>query len=111
LTKIGFSRFLPMIALGHTQKEVSSLARLEQAIMELDNFMLPPFSSNTMSSDTWSDIKTIQQTGGIRANQSDLGGGGRDITNTQSAVPSGTGRPELPPDQKSDKTIANKESK
>ena len=57
LTKIGFSRFLPMVALGHTQKEVISMAKLEQQIMQLDAYMLPPFSSNTMSSDTWSDIK------------------------------------------------------
>lgn len=57
LTKIGFSRFLPIVALGHTQKEVTSMAKLEQQIMQLDAYMLPPFSSNTMSSDTWSDIK------------------------------------------------------
>lgn len=92
LTKIGFSRFLPMVALGHTQKEVTSMAKLEQQIMELDNWMLPPFSSNTMSSDTWSDIKELQQQGGI-----------------QKADSTG-GRPETPDEQKSEKTIANKES-
>lgn len=61
LTKIGFSRFLPIVALGHTQKEVTSMAKLEQQIMQLDAYMLPPFSSNTMSSDTWSDIKAQQE--------------------------------------------------
>lgn len=30
LTKIGFSRFLPIVSLGHTQKEVISMAKLEQ---------------------------------------------------------------------------------
>lgn len=99
LTKIGFSRFLPMVALGHTQKEVASMAKLEQQIMELDNWMLPPFSSNTMSSDTWSDIKEIQQSGGIRRQQ--------DSTSTTDNT---GGRPETPDDQKSEKTIQNKES-
>lgn len=103
LTKIGFSRFLPMVALGHTQKEVSSMAKLEQQIMELDNWMLPPFSSNTMSSDTWSDIKEIQQNGGIRR-QNEAGAA------TPSENGSTGGRPEKPDDQKSEKTIQNKES-
>lgn len=106
LTKIGFSRFLPMVALGHTQKEVASMAKLEQQIMELDNWMLPPFSSNTMSSDTWSDIKTIQQTGGIRANPT--AASGPDISGGSSSK---DGRPTLPADKKSDKTIANQASK
>lgn len=101
LTKIGFSRFLPMVALGHTQKEVTSMAKLEQQIMELDNWMLPPFSSNTMSSDTWSDIKTIQQQGGIRK---------ADTPAETQPAENGGGRPALPADQKSAKTIANNES-
>lgn len=112
LTKIGFSRFLAMSALGHSQKEVASLAKLEQQIMELDNWMLPPFSSNTMSSDTWSDIKTIQQQGGIKP----AGAGATPATGAdaaQTAAKAGAsegGRPETPDDQKSPKTIANKES-
>lgn len=99
LTKIGFSRFLPMIALGHTQKEVTSMVKLEQQMMHLDDWMLPPFSSNTMSSDTWSDIKAIQ---GQRENQGKLG--------TADTSTQGSGRPTLPGDQKTDKTIANQAS-
>lgn len=105
LTKIGFSRFLPIVALGHTQKEVTSMAKLEQQIMQLDAYMLPPFSSNTMSSDTWSDIKAQQEmiiqgrkTGQMNpataANEAGSGGGS-------------AGRPSKPNDQKSDKTLAN----
>lgn len=108
LTKIGFSRFLPMVALGHTQKEVTSMVKLEQQMMQLDNWMLPPFSSNTMSSDTWAEVKAIQR--GVTTDKSvqaeaqvadlvdDIDGG------------SGSGRPSLPDDQKSDKTIANRAS-
>lgn len=98
LTKIGFSRFLPMIALGHSQKEICSMAILEQQIMQLDAYMLPPFSSNTMSSDTWSDIKT-QQT---------IIQGGKSVQTSTSSDKGG--RPELKDDQKSDKTIANRAS-
>lgn len=105
LTKIGFSRFLPIVALGHTQKEVTSMAKLEQQIMQLDAYMLPPFSSNTMSSDTWSDIKAQQEmiiqgrktnlaNPATAANEAGSGGGA-------------AGRPSKAPDQKSDKTLAN----
>lgn len=118
LTKLGYSRFLPMIALGHTQKELISLAKLEQQVMEIDNWMLPPFSSNTMSSDTWSDIKTIQQTGGIRANQNQLADPTDISKDAQKAGETGLdanagvgGRPEKPDEQKSEKTIANNEAK
>lgn len=109
LTKIGFSRFLPMVALGHTQKEVISMAKLEQQIMQLDAYMLPPFSSNTMSSDTWSDIKAQQQqilSGGKVTpvgGQADAARAGSVTSDSDG----GAGRPQLPNDKKSDKTIAN----
>lgn len=109
LTKIGFSRFLPMVALGHTQKEVISMAKLEQQIMQLDAYMLPPFSSNTMSSDTWSDIKAQQQQ--ILSGGKVTPVGGQADTARSGSVTSdstgGAGRPQLPNDKKSDKTIAN----
>lgn len=109
LTKIGFSRFLPMVALGHTQKEVISMAKLEQQIMQLDAYMLPPFSSNTMSSDTWSDIKAQQQQILSGGKVTPIGGAADTAAaaaTTKDSNSSG-GRPELPDDQKSDKTIAN----
>lgn len=129
LTKLGFSRFLPMVALGHSQKEIISLAKLEQQFLQLDAYMLPPFSSNTMSSDTWTQIKGIQQEvlagktnvgAGSNANKSSqiqeaiqqtesLGGAAKaaaQVLNDEK-----TGRPELPEDKKSDKTLANNASK
>lgn len=121
LTKLGFSRFYPIVALGHTQKEVISLAKLEQQILQLDAYMLPPFSSNTMSSDTWSDIKTLQEQI-IKGGKGSVGQivpgedgkvdsktGSNDAAKTASSVgeDSKGGRPALPDDQKSDKTIAN----
>lgn len=114
LTKIGFSRFLPMVALGHTQKEVVSMAKLEQQIMQLDAYMLPPFSSNTMSSDTWSDIKAQQQEILGKKPQQAADPTQTELTQTATDTTSGEsstgGRPTLPDDQKSDKTIANQAS-
>lgn len=124
LTKIGFSRFLPIVSLGHTQKEVTSMAKLEQQIMQLDAYMLPPFSSNTMSSDTWSDIKAQQELiiQGRKAGIADPMGAantavGGDVQalaaeNPASAVGNSVGgRPSKSPDQKSDKTLANEAAK
>lgn len=124
LTKIGFSRFLPIVALGHTQKEVTSMAKLEQQIMQLDAYMLPPFSSNTMSSDTWSDIKAQQELiiQGRKAGIADpmgaantaVGGDVQALANQgqPSAVGNSVGgRPTKPADQKSDKTLANEAAK
>ena len=115
LTKIGFSRFLPMVALGHTQKEVVSMAKLEQQIMQLDAYMLPPFSSNTMSSDTWSDIKAQQQQilAGRKPGDPQMQPGQQPGQQPAKPAikdnePGANGRPELPDDKKSDKTIANR---
>lgn len=112
LTKIGFSRFLPMVALGHTQKEVVSMAKLEQQIMQLDAYMLPPFSSNTMSSDTWSDIKAQQEAilAGRKVGETTQPAQTAATTSGQSSDGAKGGRPTLPNDQKSDKTIANQAS-
>lgn len=120
LTKIGFSRFLPIVALGHTQKEVTSMAKLEQQIMQLDAYMLPPFSSNTMSSDTWSDIKAQQEMiiqgrkAGISnpATAANEAGSGAGNAARPSQVDDGGkgGRPAMPADQRSDKTLANQAS-
>lgn len=104
LTKIGFSRFLPMVALGHTQKEVTSMARLEQEILDLNAIMLPPFSSNTMSSDTFNEVRNIQK-------DEEATGQNKNANPVVEADNSNEGgRPEKPDDQKSEKTIANQES-
>ena len=103
LTKLGYSRFFPAIAMGHSQKEITSLAKLEQQIMQLDAYMLPPFSSNTMSSDTWAQVKDIQK-------QITQGKDSPQVANGETDKEKG-GRPALAPDQKSDKTLANEAAK
>lgn len=80
--------------------------------------MLPPFSSNTMSSDTWSDIKAQQEmiiqgrktgsaTPAIDANAAGSGAGSAGRP-SQSGSDDKGGRPEKPADQLTDKTLANK---
>lgn len=103
LTKIGFSRFLPMAALGHSQKEVISSALFEQKILQLDRWMLPPFSSNTMSAEAMKRMKDGEDLAKItKSPVAELDD--KPVGETK------TGRPSLPEDQKSDKTIANQAS-
>lgn len=93
-TQIGYSKMLPQIALGHSQSEILATAHFENEVLHLTELMLPPLSSNTLSSN---DIlgKTQQN----NQNNSD------NITEDNKG-----GRPELEDSQKSDKTIQNRES-
>ena len=90
----GFSKVLPQIALGHSQSSIINTAFFENEILNLSEIMIPPLMSSTM-------------------NMQDLQGR-KDKTTTaqnQNKSESGaTGRPEKPDDEKSDKTLANKES-
>lgn len=89
-TSIGYSKMLPQIALGHSQSEILGAAIFENRILDLTTIMIPPVSSNTMS--------------------------GTDMLNKDNKKSSNTeeekknGRPEKPESEKSDKTLANKES-
>lgn len=86
-TQIGFSKLLPQIALGESPSTVLATAVFENQMMKLDEIFTPPQMSSTVS-------KT-QQSGG---------------TESKGSAGEQGGRPELPQDQKSDKTIANEES-
>lgn len=87
-TQIGFSKLLPQVALGQSPSTVLATAIFENQIMELAEIFTPPQMSSTIS-------KTQQSGGGNDGNASAGEQGGR---------------PELSPDEKSDKTIANEES-
>ena len=81
-TTIGYSKMLPQIALGHSQSSIINTAYFENEVLHLSQIMIPPLMSSTINSD---DV--------LRKGEKDEGG-----------------RPELPEDQKSEKTIANQES-
>lgn len=92
-TMLGFSKLLPQVALGQSQSVVIATAYFENKLMNLDELFVPPQMSSTMSSKETSkiDSKNPQQT---------------DVPIEQGEA----GRPQLPDDQKSEKTIQNQES-
>ena len=94
-TKIGFSKILPQIALGHSQSSILAAAHFENEVLHLSDVMLPPMSSNTMSSSLLG-----------KGNQSNSNNSQKQQTTSTNE----TGRPEKEDSQKSDKTLANKES-
>ena len=93
LMNSGMSKFLPMVALGHSQSSVVNLAYFENEILGLPMMMIPPLMSSTMNGE---DILGTSN----KSNQN----------KTQNNSEGQTGRPEKPDDQKSEKTIQNRES-
>ena len=87
-TQLGYSKMLPQIAMGHSQSSIINTAYFENQILALSEIMIPPLSSNTMNAESLNVIK----------------GGGK--TTDEKEV----GRKEKPDDQKSEKTIQNRES-
>ena len=93
LTANGQSKFMPMVALGHAQSSVFNLAYFENEILDLPRLMIPPLMSSTMNGEDVLGTKG-------KTNQS----------KSQNTSEGQAGRPEKPDDQKSEKTIQNKES-
>lgn len=91
LTANGQSKFMPMIALGHSQSTVLNLAYFENEILDLPSIMIPPLMSSTMNGE---DVL-----------------GRRNKSNTSnSQETSEAGRPEKSDTEKSDKTLQNEQS-
>ena len=100
-TQIGYSKMLPQIALGHSQSFILNSIYFENEILKLSTVMIPPLMSSTLNGE---DVLGT----GKKTEESNT-------TSKKSAVPAvqeekQAGRPEKPDDQKSDKTIQNKES-
>lgn len=89
--QVGFSKMLPQIALGQSQSSILANAYFENDILDLVNVFIPPLMSSTMNENILNRVK---------------GAGAGSSPEDNKA-----GRKELPNDQKSDKTIANQESK
>lgn len=92
-TQLGFSKLLPQVALGMTQSDIIAIALFENDMMELNELFVPPQMSSTMSS---KDNKASSTTSNNKSK-------------SQTSDSTG-GRPELPDDQKTEKTIRNKEA-
>lgn len=99
-TQLGYSKMLPQIALGQLQSSVLANAQFENEILELSTVFIPPLMSSTMNSDTLVQVgqKKTQQ-GAAGANKAAVAGEEKKV-----------GRTEKADNEKSDKTIANRES-
>lgn len=97
LASMGYSKMLPLIALGQSQSSILANAYFETQVLDLVSLFIPPLTSNTMNSDA---LKTAK---------------GGDSKSKKAAAPkseeeSKPGRKEKADEEKSDKTIANRES-
>lgn len=87
--QLGFSKLLPQIALGQSQRSILATAYFENDILDLVNVFIPPLMSSTMNENILNRVKN-----------------GNDASGEEKTA----GRKELADDQKSEKTIQNKES-
>lgn len=95
-SQLGYPKLLPQIALGHSQSTILATMAFENEVLHLADIMIPPMSSNTMSGKDLDNNK--QSTQDKTQNKQ---------TNNNSEE---AGRPEKEDSQKSDKTVANRES-
>ena len=100
-TQLGYSKMLPQIALGHSQSFILNTAHFENEVLNLSEIMIPPLMSSTLSSE---DILGKKDS---NASSNSQNNSGTKKTSTESKT---VGRPEKADDQKSEKTIQNKES-
>ena len=92
-TQLGYSKMLPQVALGQSQSAILATAYFENDILDLVNVFIPPLMSSTMNAQVLNRNKD---------------GSVGDKTNVNGK--DGAGRPEKENDQKSTKTIQNKQS-
>ena len=93
--QMGYSKMLPQIALGHSQSAIINTAYFENEVLHLSEIMIPPLISSTLNAQD------------VLGNK----GQGNSVKKQSSSDTSSTGgRPEKPDNQKSEKTIQNKES-
>lgn len=83
-TQLGYSKMLPQIALGQMQSAILATAYFENDILDLVNVFIPPLMSSTMNADV------LNKNGNSSSGEA--------------------GRPQKSDDEKSTKTIMNKES-
>jgi hypothetical protein len=93
--QLGYSKMLPQVALGQSQSMILATAKFENEILDLVSIFTPPMSSNTMNADSLKKDKDKDSGGNKKANP---------------AEEKKAGRTEKPDDEKSEKTIANRES-
>ena len=108
--QIGYSKMLPQIALGHSQSSIIHTAYFENEVMNLSELMVPPLMSSTMNADTIKQLDAKRQSGGNNPQNTTEGKSTKTGEKVLDTDEKSVGRPEKSSDQKSEKTIANKES-
>lgn len=98
-TQIGYSKMLPQVALGHSQSSIIAAANFENNVLHLSEIMIPPMMSSTMSG------KDLAQNNKTNNNNSQNSNSGNKTLSGDKG-----GRPEKADEEKSDKTIQNRES-
>ena len=95
LIQYGYSKLLPLIALGQSQSSILNTLYFETHVLDLASLLVPPASSNTMSASGSNDKEKADD---------------KKKTETKTQEKESGGRKEKPDDEKSEKTIANRES-
>ena len=102
-TQLGYSKMLPQIALGQSQSSILANAYFENDVLDLVNVFIPPLMSSTMNSD-------VLNKGNSNGNDNKTANGNSNKTKPVNTEKGEAGRKEKPDDEKSAKTIANRES-
>ena len=96
-TAMGYSKILPQIALGQSQSSILANAYFENDVLDLVSVFVPPLTSNTMNADA------LAMRNGNKHGTSKK-------TGAESDTSGELGRPEKEDNEKSEKTLANRES-
>ena len=98
-TQLGYSKMLPQIALGQSQSSILANAYFENDILDLINLFIPPLMSSTMNAEMLNNKSgNNNNNNNSSSNQNNSEGNGE------------VGRNEKPDDEKSERTLKNKES-
>lgn len=95
--QVGMSKMLAQVALGQSQSSILANAYFENDVLDLVRVFIPPMMSSTMNAEVLTGRKTV-------SGKEDAGPGQTSNGNGQ------TGRPEKPDNEKSEKTLQNRES-
>ena len=91
--QVGLSKMLPQIALGQTQSAILATAYFENDVLDLVRVFIPPLMSSTMNADALGARKAMS---------------GKETAGSEGE--NGVGRPEKEDNEKSEKTLQNRES-
>ena len=100
--QMGYTKMLPPVALGQTQSSVLANAFFENDILDLVRVFVPPLTSNVMNAEALQQRSAVNRSG-----ENGQSGGGKESSGNK---PEGAGRPEKQDNEKTEKTIMNKQS-